>query len=106
MTILQRSDQGAIARLTLNHPEKLNALSDAMLAALQDQFDSLANDPSIRVVILAGAGKGFCAGHDLKEMTQGRQAADGGRAYFTDLFTRCSKVMTGIRDLPQPVIGQ
>ena len=106
MTILQRSDQGAIARLTLNHPEKLNALSDAMLAALQDQFDSLANDPSIRVVILAGAGKAFCAGHDLKEMTQGRQAADGGRAYFADLFSRCTRVMTAIRTLPQPVIAQ
>jgi len=106
MTILQRSDQGAVARLTLNHPEKLNALSDAMLAALQDQFDSLAQDPSIRVVILAGAGKAFCAGHDLKEMTQGRQAADGGRAYFADLFARCARVMTAIRTLPQPVIAQ
>jgi enoyl-CoA hydratase/carnithine racemase len=106
MTILQRSDQGAVARLTLNHPEKLNALSDAMLAALQDQFDSLAQDPSIRVVILAGAGKAFCAGHDLKEMTQGRQAADGGRAYFADLFARCARVMSAIRTLPQPVIAQ
>lgn len=106
MTILQRSDQGAVARLTLNHPEKLNALSDAMLAALQDQFDSLARDPSIRVVILGGAGKAFCAGHDLKEMTQGRQAADGGRAYFADLFARCARVMTAIRTLPQPVIAQ
>ncbi|EDM70834.1 enoyl-CoA hydratase [Roseobacter sp. AzwK-3b] len=106
MTILQRSDQGAVARLTLNHPEKLNALSDAMLAALQDQFDSLAQDPSIRVVILGGTGKAFCAGHDLKEMTQGRQAPDGGRAYFADLFARCARVMTAIRTLPQPVIAQ
>jgi enoyl-CoA hydratase/carnithine racemase len=106
MTILQRSDQGAIARLTLNHPEKLNALSDAMLAALQAEFDSLAQDPSIRVVILAGNGKAFCAGHDLKEMTQGRQAPDGGREYFADLFARCARVMTAIRTLPQPVIAQ
>ncbi|SHM22840.1 Enoyl-CoA hydratase/carnithine racemase [Roseovarius litoreus] len=106
MTILQRSDQGAVARLTLNHPEKLNALSDAMLAALQDQFDSLAQDPSIRVVILGGTGKAFCAGHDLKEMTQGRQAPDDGRAYFADLFARCARVMTAIRTLPQPVIAQ
>ncbi|MHA7851068.1 enoyl-CoA hydratase [Roseovarius sp.] len=106
MTILQRSDQGAVARLTLNHPEKLNALSDAMLAALQEQFDSLAQDPAIRVVILAGTGKAFCAGHDLKEMIQGRQAPDGGRAYFADLFARCARVMTAIRTLPQPVIAQ
>ena len=106
MAILERSDRGAIARLTLNHPEKLNALSDAMLAALQEQFDALAKDNSIRVVILSGAGKAFCAGHDLKEMTQGRQSEDGGKAYFADLFARCSRVMTAIRTLPQPVIAQ
>jgi enoyl-CoA hydratase/carnithine racemase len=106
MPILIREDQGAIARLTLNAPEKLNALSDAMLAALQEEFDALRDDRSIRAVILGGAGKAFCAGHDLKEMTQGRQAEDGGKAYFADLFTRCSKVMTAIRSLPQPVIAK
>jgi len=106
MAILERSDNGPVARLTLNHPEKLNALSDAMLAALQDQFDRLADDSAIRVVIIDGAGKAFCAGHDLKEMTAGRQAEDGGRAYFADLFTRCARVMTAIRALPQPVIAQ
>ncbi|WP_101066382.1 enoyl-CoA hydratase [Roseovarius salinarum] len=106
MPILERSDQGPVARLTLNHPEKLNALSDAMLAALQDEFDRLAGDEDIRVVTLAGAGKAFCAGHDLREMTQGRQAEDGGRAYFADLFARCSKVMSTIRKLPQPVIAR
>ena len=106
MPILERKDTGAIARLTLNHPEKLNALSDAMLAALADEFEALAADEKIRVVIIAGAGKAFCAGHDLKEMTQGRQAEDGGKAYFADLFARCTKVMTAIRNLPQPVIAQ
>ena len=106
MPILERKDTGAIARLTLNHPEKLNALSDAMLAALSDEFEALAADEKIRVVIIAGAGKAFCAGHDLKEMTQGRQAEDGGKAYFADLFARCTKVMTAIRNLPQPVIAQ
>lgn len=106
MPILERKDTGAIARLTMNHPEKLNALSDAMLAALSDEFEALAADDKIRVVIIAGAGKAFCAGHDLKEMTQGRQAEDGGKAYFADLFARCTKVMTAIRNLPQPVIAQ
>ncbi len=94
MPILDRTDTGAIARLTLNAPEKLNALSDAMLAALQSEFDTLATQSHIRVVILSGAGKAFCAGHDLKEMTAGRQAPDGGKAYFADLFTRCARVMT------------
>jgi len=106
MPILIRQDDGPIARLTLNAPEKLNALSDEMLAALQSEFDALRENRNIRVVILAGAGKAFCAGHDLKEMQQGRQAEDGGRAYFADLFSRCARVMTAIRDLPQPVIAR
>ncbi|WP_171098924.1 enoyl-CoA hydratase [Ruegeria sp. HKCCD7255] len=106
MAILERSDTGAIAHLTLNAPERLNALSDEMLAALQDQFDALQNDKSIRVVILSGAGKAFCAGHDLKQMTQGRQAEDGGKAYFQDLFDRCARMMLSIQSLPQPVIAR
>ena len=106
MAILERNDTGAVARLTLNAPEKLNALSDAMLAALQEEFDRLREQPHIRAVIIAGAGKAFCAGHDLKEMTQGRQAEDGGKAYFADLFARCARVMLSIRALPQPVIAQ
>lgn len=106
MAILERNDTGAIARLTLNAPEKLNALSDAMLAALKAEFDRLADQPHIRAVILAGTGKAFCAGHDLKEMTLGRQAEDGGKAYFADLFSRCGEVMLAIRALPQPVIAQ
>ncbi|VAV95972.1 Enoyl-CoA hydratase [hydrothermal vent metagenome] len=106
MPILERVDSGAIARLTLNAPEKLNALSDAMLAALLDEFKRLSDQPEIRAVILAGAGKAFCAGHDLKEMTAGRQAEDGGKAYFADLFGRCGNVMMAIRTLPQPVIAE
>ena len=96
MAILERHDVGAVAQLTLSSPENLNALSDAMLAALKDTFAGLAEDTSIRAVIRAGAGKVFCAGHDLKEMTQGRQAEDGGKAYFADLFRRCAAVMTAI----------
>src|SRR6056297_1759121 len=106
MAILDRTDTGPVARLTMNQPAKLNALSDAMLAALSAELAAIASDNSIRAVILAGTGKAFCAGHDLKEMTQGRQAEDGGKAYFADLFSRCGKVMTAIRDLPQPVIAQ
>ena len=106
MPILERSDHGAIAKLTLNTPEKLNALSDAMLAALQAEFDKIADQQEIRVVVLSGAGKAFCAGHDLKEMTAGRQNEDGGAAYFSDLFSRCARVMNTIRSLPQPVIAQ
>ncbi|GAB4538481.1 MAG: enoyl-CoA hydratase [Ruegeria sp.] len=106
MAILERSDTGAIAHLTLNAPERLNALSDEMLAALQTELDALRDDRSIRAVILSGAGKAFCAGHDLKQMTAGRQAEDGGKAYFTDLFNRCARMMMSIQSLPQPVIAQ
>jgi enoyl-CoA hydratase/carnithine racemase len=106
MPILERNDTNAIAHLTLNSPERLNALSDEMLAALQTEFDALKHDTSIRAVIISGAGKAFCAGHDLKQMTAGRQAEDGGKTYFQDLFTRCATMMTSIRALPQPVIAQ
>ena len=105
MALLERTDTGAIAHLRLNAPERINALSDAMLAALQTGFDALKDDTSIRAVVLSGAGKAFCAGHDLKEMTAGRQAEDDGRAYFADLFARCAAVMMSIRALPQPVIA-
>jgi enoyl-CoA hydratase/carnithine racemase len=104
--MLERHDEGGIARLTMNAPERLNALSDAMLAALSEAFDTLAADPSTRVIVLAGSGKAFCAGHDLKEMQAARQSPDGGAAYFDDLFGRCAAMMTRIRELPQPVIAE
>ncbi|RED13763.1 enoyl-CoA hydratase [Pontivivens insulae] len=106
MSILIREDERGVATLTLNHPEKLNPLSDAMLAALQSEFDSLQEDRSIRAIILKGAGKAFCAGHDLREMTAARQSEDGGAAAFRDLFDRCARMMTTISRLPQPVIAQ
>jgi enoyl-CoA hydratase/carnithine racemase len=104
--LLLRNDADGICTLTMNSPANLNALSDAMLAALQAQFDALMTDDTIRVVILEGAGKVFCAGHDLKEMTRARTAQDGGRAYFDDLFKRCANVMMSITRLPQPVIAK
>ena len=106
MALLERHDTNAVAHLKMNAPEKLNALSEAMLNALQSQFDSLQNDRQIRTVILSGTGKAFCAGHDLKEMTAGRQAEDGGKAYFSELFQKCARMMTSIQKLPQPVIAQ
>lgn len=105
--ILLREDlEGDIARLTLNTPGSLNALSDAMLAELSDCLEGLAQEAGTKVVILRGAGKVFCAGHDLKEMQAGRQSPDKGAAYFADLFDRCAQVMKAITTLPQPVIAQ
>ncbi|MEM9011201.1 MAG: enoyl-CoA hydratase [Pseudomonadota bacterium] len=104
--ILIREDAAGIARLTLNAPARLNALSEAMIAALQESFDALLTDTSVRAVILRGAGKAFCAGHDLREMQGHRQQPDGGRAYFTALFAQCARMMTTITRLPQPVIAE
>jgi enoyl-CoA hydratase/carnithine racemase len=103
---LLRQDEDGIAHLTLNAPSSLNALSDAMLAALHAEFTRLATDPTIRVVILSGAGRVFSAGHDLKEMQAARAAPDHGAAAFADLFARCAAVMQMIPALPQPVIAQ
>ena len=104
--ILLREDRNAVASLTLNTPQKLNALSEEMLDALQATLDSIANDRSIRAIVIKGSGKAFCAGHDLKQMTAARQTEDGGKAYFNELFATCGRLMTSITRQPQPVIAQ
>ena len=104
--LLLREDRDHVARLTMNAPATLNALSDAMLAALKAEFLRLKEDRTIRVVILSGAGRAFCAGHDLREMQAARQSADDGAAAFADLFARCAEVMQMIPALPQPVIAE
>jgi enoyl-CoA hydratase/carnithine racemase len=106
MTLVEREDRGAVRHLTLNNPDKLNPLSDAMITALMAEFAALAADARIRAVVLKGAGRAFCAGHDLREMTAMRQAEDRGAAAFADLFARCAAMMTAIRTLPQPVIAE
>ena len=106
MAILERKDDGAVAHLVLNAPDSLNALSDAMLLALKEEFIRLKGDAAVRAVVLSGAGKAFCAGHDLKQMTALRDAKDGGVAGFQDLFERCARLMARIQSLPQPVIAQ
>ncbi|MCC5968468.1 MAG: enoyl-CoA hydratase [Pararhodobacter sp.] len=95
-----------VAVLSLQNPQKLNALSDAMLAALKAALTRAGADAQVRVVVIKGTGKAFCAGHDLKEMQAGRAAPDKGAAYFADLFNRCAEVMQLIPALPQPVIAQ
>lgn len=106
MAILERRVTGAVAHLHMNAPGRLNALSDEMIAALQAEFDGLRADRSVRAVVLSGAGKAFCAGHDLKQMSAARQAEDRGRAAFEDLFQRCATMMQTIQTMPQPVIAQ
>ncbi|MDD8024074.1 MAG: enoyl-CoA hydratase [Paracoccaceae bacterium] len=104
--LVELERRGVVAHLTMNSPGSLNALSDAMLAALKARFEQLAADDTVKAVVLKGAGKAFCAGHDLKEMQAGRAADDKGAAYFADLFARCAEVMQMIPALPQPVIAE
>jgi enoyl-CoA hydratase/carnithine racemase len=99
--VLLREDAGGVATLTLNRPDQYNALSAALLAALESAVRDLANDPSIRVVVIAGAGKAFCAGHDLKEIHEHAE-----RDFAKEAFERGRRVMTGLTQLPQPVIAR
>jgi enoyl-CoA hydratase/carnithine racemase len=98
---LLREDRDGIATLTLNRPQQMNLLTSEMLSALQSAFDAIAKDASVRVVVLAGTGKGFCAGHDLKEIKALRELPK-----IEALFAQCSRMMTTIPKLPQPVIAK
>ena len=91
-----------VATLTLNRPERFNPLSSQMIAAIQAEVNAIAKDPSVRVVILAAEGKGFCAGHDLKEM----RAHTGDKSWQRQLFNDCSRMMVSLTQIPQPVIAR
>ena len=99
--VLRNQDVRGVVTLTLNRPQAFNALSEAMLAALQRELDAIANDESVRVVILGGEGKAFCAGHDLKEMR-----ATPSLDYYERLFAQCAKLMLTVQRLPVPVIAR
>jgi enoyl-CoA hydratase/carnithine racemase len=99
--LLQSTDSRGVVTLTLNRPHAFNALSEEMLAALQREMDAIAQDESLRVVVLAAEGKAFCAGHDLKEMR-----AAPSLDYYERLFAQCSDMMLTIQRLPVPVIAR
>ncbi len=99
--VLREQGPDGIVTLTLNRPDAYNALSEAMLAALQSELDRLKTDDTARVVVLAAAGKAYCAGHDLKEMR-----AEPSLDYYQRLFSQCAQVMLSIQRLPVPVIAK
>ena len=99
--VLRERDARGVVHLTLNRPQAFNALSEAMLTALQAELDAVAADASARVVVIAAAGKAFCAGHDLKEMR-----AEPSQAYYERLFAQCGRMMMTIQRLPVPVIAR
>jgi enoyl-CoA hydratase/carnithine racemase len=103
--VLRSGVKDGVVLVELNRPQARNSLSEAMLQALSETFTEIAANKRVRAVVLAANGPAFCAGHDLKEITQRRRDADGGRAYVQDLMDRCSAMMQAIHRMPQPVIA-
>jgi enoyl-CoA hydratase/carnithine racemase len=99
--LVLRRDEDGIAWLTLNRPGARNALSVGLMSALEAALDRIASDPATRVVIIAGAGPAFCAGHDLRELR-----ANPGRQHYGAVFGQCTRLMTRIVRLPKPVIAR
>jgi enoyl-CoA hydratase/carnithine racemase len=99
--ILLREDRDGICTLTMNRPQQMNLLTSEMLSALQSAFNEIADDQKVRVVVLAGAGKGFCAGHDLKEIRGLKE-----QSKIAALFGQCGRMMQSISALPRPVIAR
>ena len=99
--LLRQQDARGVISLTLNRPQAFNALSEAMLDALQLELDLIAHDSSARLLVIKAAGRAFCAGHDLKQMR-----AEPSQAYYDALFAQCGRMMLAIQHLPVPVIAQ
>jgi len=99
--LILREDNAGVATLRLNRPKQFNSLSTAVLTEIQNNLTEIANDESIRVVVIAAEGRAFCAGHDLKEM---RSNCD--ETFYNDLFTQCGQMMMTINTMPQPVIAK
>jgi enoyl-CoA hydratase/carnithine racemase len=98
---LQSVARGSVQWITLDRPQAFNSLSESLLAALQLELDRIAADPQVKVVVIGGSGKAFCAGHDLHEMR-----ADPSEAYYRELFAQCGRMMLAIQRMPQPVIAR
>jgi enoyl-CoA hydratase/carnithine racemase len=98
--LVLRTDEGGVATLTLNRPAQFNAINVEMLSELGSALEAIAVDAQVRVVVLAGAGRAFCPGHDLKEML-----AHSNRDFIGEVFRRCCDVMLALRRLPQPVVA-
>ena len=99
--VLCTTDERGVVTLTLNRPEAFNALSEGLLEALQAALDRVAADERARVVVIAAAGRAFCAGHDLKEMR-----AEPSQAYYEQLFAQCGRMMMTVQQLPVPVVAR
>ena len=104
--LLEELTENGVMRLTLNDSKRRNALSEEMMAKLTDSLDQASKNDAVRVIVIAGKGPAFCAGHDLKQMLAGRNNADKGHEYFKEVFTVCSKLMQLITNNSKPVIAE
>ena len=104
--LLEEFIANGVYRLTLNDAKKRNALSEEMMAKLKSSLTDATDNKSIRVIIIAGNGPAFCSGHDLKQMTAGRDNDDQGLNYFKKVFASCSELMQMIVEHPKPIIAE
>ena len=99
--LLRSQDVRGVITITLNRPQAFNALSEAMLDALQTELDAIAADPTARLLVIRASGPAFCAGHDLKQLR-----AEPSQSYYEGLFAQCGRMMMSLQRLPVPVIAQ
>jgi len=100
-TLVLRNDENGISNLIINRPKSYNSLSIECMESIMDELKDISQDSSIKVVILSGAGKGFCAGHDMKDLR-----ANPDKSFYEKTFNTCSKMMMSIVNFPKPVIAK
>ena len=105
-TLLEELNDNGIFRLTLNDSKRRNALSEEMMTNLSESINKASTNNAVRVIVIAVNGPAFCAGHDLKQMSAGRNSADNGHGYFTEVFSKCASLMQSITNSPKPVIAE
>ncbi|SVE54328.1 uncharacterized protein METZ01_LOCUS507182, partial [marine metagenome] len=104
--LLEELTENGIMRLTLNDSKRRNALSEEMMAKLTKSLGRASKNDAVRVIVIAGMGPAFCAGHDLKQMSAARNNTDKGLEYFKEVFSACSELMMSITNNPKPVIAE
>ena len=104
--LLEDTPSDSVLRLTLNDAKRRNALSEEMMFLISSALKKASNNKDVKVIVISANGPAFCSGHDLKQMSAGRQNEDGGKSYFTKVFASCSALMQQIVNHPKPVIAE
>ena len=104
--LLEDTPADAVLRLTLNDSKRRNALSEEMMTIISSALKKASNNKDVKVIVISANGPAFCSGHDLKQMSAGRQNDDDGKLYFSKVFASCSALMQQIVNHPKPVIAE